>query len=298
MTGYVLSVIIGNLLTTVFLVVTARLWRAFRVRKISRRCLRELLFYSLPMIPTTVCWLITDLSDRYMVTYWCGEAVNGVYAAAYKIPTIINLLSGIFMQAWQFSAVAASSSEEECVDFYSRVWRGFLSVIFIGAGFLVLSSGVMTVILLNAAYRDAWRYMPTLIVSVAIEALVSFLATVYMVRKKTLHSFLTAMLGAIGNVILNLILIPRIGALGAAIATLASYAVVFAVRLPDATRIIRFRIEARRLFANLVLLLAAAFLMTFGGSLRALWALLPVLALIILNAPALLQTLKHILCRR
>lgn len=297
-TGYVLSVIIGNLLTTLFLVVTARLWRAFHVRKISRRCLRELLFYSLPMIPTTVCWLITDLSDRYMVTYWCGEAVNGVYAAAYKIPTIINLLSGIFMQAWQFSAVAASSSEEECVDFYSRVWRGFLSVIFIGAGFLVLSSGVMTVILLNAAYRDAWRYMPTLIASVAIEALVSFLATVYMVRKKTLHSFLTAMLGAVGNVILNLILIPRIGALGAAIATLASYALVFAVRLPDATRIIRFRIEARRLFANLVLLLAAAFLMTFGGSLRALWALLPVLVLIILNAPALLQTLKHILRRR
>ena len=139
-TGYVLSTVVGNLLTTAFLVVSARLWRVFRLSHVSRTAMRELFRFSLPMVPTTICWLITDLSDRYLVSWFCGEAVNGVYSAAYKIPTIVNLVSGIFMQAWQFSAVVQSADGEECSRFYSQVFRGFLSVIFIGSGGLILLS--------------------------------------------------------------------------------------------------------------------------------------------------------------
>jgi Na+-driven multidrug efflux pump len=139
-TGYVLSVILGNLITTVFLAVVARLDRVFSIRAVNRRLMKELLWFSLPMVPTTVCWLITDLSDRYMVTYFCGDAINGIYSAAYKIPTVITLVSSIFMQAWQFSAVAESSDETECGAFYSKVFRGYLSVITIGTAGLIFFS--------------------------------------------------------------------------------------------------------------------------------------------------------------
>ncbi|MBQ8212733.1 MAG: oligosaccharide flippase family protein [Clostridia bacterium] len=296
--GYVLSVIVGNLITTVFLVVCAKLWRVFRLSSISRRMMKELMWFSLPMIPTTVCWLITDLSDRYMVTYFCGEAVNGVYSAAYKIPTIVTLVSSIFMQAWQFSAVASSSDEEGCKSFYSEVFRGFLSLIFIGAAGLILLSRVLTSLLLNSAYFEAWQYMPTLLCAAAFEAIVSFLATVYMVRKKSMHSFLTAMIGTVANVALNLLLIPVYGALGAAIATMAAYALVLIARLIDAPRMIRFRLYLPRLCVNAVLLLAAAAVMTLDPPGRLLWALLLTLAITAINAPALLSALKRLVARR
>ena len=112
--GYVLSVIVGNLLTTVFIIVRAKLWRVFSFGSIDRRLMRDLLRFSLPIIPTTLCWLITDLSDRAMVTYFWDESVNGIYAAAYKIPTIVNLVAGIFLQAWQFSAVSEEKDAEAC----------------------------------------------------------------------------------------------------------------------------------------------------------------------------------------
>ena len=294
-TGYVLSVIVGNLLTTAFLVVAAKLWRVFSLRAVDRRLMKELLVFSLPMVPTTVCWLITDLSDRYMVTYFCGEAVNGVYSAAYKLPTVINLVSGIFMQAWQFSAVAQSSDDEACKRFYSDVFRGFLSVIFIGAAGLILFSRELTAILLNSAYADAARYMPTLISAAAIEAVVAFLATVYMVRKKTMHSFLTAMLGALLNVLLNLCLIPVWGALGAAIATLIGYGAVLIARLIDAPRMIRFRLYLPRLTVSLLLLLGAAALMTLAPK-YGFWGALPIFAAIVaINTPALLKGLRGLL---
>lgn len=294
-TGYVLSVIAGNLVTTVFLVCAARLWNAFRFSNIKKELIKELLWFSLPLVPTTVCWLITDLSDRYMVTYFCGANENGIYSAAYKIPTIINLVSGIFLQAWQFSAVAESSNEEECKEFYSRVFRGFLSVIMIGTAGLILFSRFLSGLLLNSAYFEAWRYMPTLLCAAAIEAVVAFLATVYMVRKKSMHSFVTAMVGTLANLLLNFLLIPRIGALGAALATMASYFAVMLVRLFDVRRMIPFRLCLPRLCISSILLTLAVVAMTCEIPGRLLWTAGLTLLIVALNAPALWDSLKGIL---
>ena len=63
-TGYVLSVIVGNILTTVFLVIAAKLWRVFSWKRIQKGLMLEMLRFCAPLIPTTVCWLITDISAR------------------------------------------------------------------------------------------------------------------------------------------------------------------------------------------------------------------------------------------
>lgn len=65
-----------------------------------------MLRYAIPMIPTTLLWWIVSVSDRYIITYMLGADANGLYAAAYKIPTIVVLVSTIFMDAWQVSAVS------------------------------------------------------------------------------------------------------------------------------------------------------------------------------------------------
>lgn len=293
--GYVLSVVAGNAITVVFLLFTAKLWRVFSPRSIRKQMMWNILRFSLPLVPTTVCWLITDLSDRYMVTYFYDADVTGIYSAAYKIPTLVNIASGIFMQAWQFSAVAESSDEIGAKRFYSQVFRGFLSVIFIGSAGLVLLSRMLTDVLLNGAYHGAAEYMPTLLCAVAMEAIVSFLATVYMVRKLSMHSFLTAMVGTVANIVLNFVLIPTVGPLGAAIATMASYGVVLAIRLIDVHRIMRFRLYLPRLIASILLLLVAAALMTYAPTGRFLWTLIPTCAIVALNAPALLSAAKALL---
>ncbi|MBQ3013901.1 MAG: oligosaccharide flippase family protein [Clostridia bacterium] len=296
--GYVLSVIVGNLITTAFIVMRAKLWRVFSIQNVDRRLMKDLLRFSLPMIPTTLCWLITDLSDRAMVTYFWGESVNGVYAAAYKIPTIVNLVAGVFLQAWQFSAVSEEKDETACSHFYSRVWEGFLSVIMIGGAGLILLSRFLSKLLLNVTFFEAWRYMPTLLCAAALEALVSFLASVYLVRKKSSHSFVTALVGALANIALNLWLIPAIGALGAAIATLASYALVLVLRMIDAPRIIPFKLCLPRLCISVALLLGAAAIMTLDVKGRILWTLLCTLVICAINAPALLKGLRAIVAKR
>ena len=296
--GYILSVIVGNLLTTIFIVCCAKLWKAFSFASIDRKLMKDLLLFSLPMIPATLCWIITNLSDRVMVTYFCGESVNGLYAAAYKIPTIVNLVAGIFLQAWQFSAVNEEEDPVECSRFYSRVWEAFLSVIMIGSAGLILFSRFLTKLLLNVAFFDAWKYMPTLLCAVALEALVSFLASIYLVRKKSSHSFVTALVGAIANIALNLWLIPIIGALGAAIATLASYAIVLVLRMFDTQRMIPFKLCFSRLCISTLLLFGAAAITTLDVTGRFWWTFLCAVAICAINAPALLKGLRAIVAKR
>ena len=69
-----------------------------------------------------------------MVTGFISESANGIYAVSYKLPTILTLVSGIFMEAWQFSAVSESVGDRrEHTRFFSRVWCAFQAVMFLAA---------------------------------------------------------------------------------------------------------------------------------------------------------------------
>lgn len=292
-TGYVLSVVAGNFVTTVFLILVGKLYRVFHWRKVKRSLLGELLRFSLPLVPTTVCWMITNLSDRYMVTYFCGGEANGIYSAAYKIPTIVTLLSGIFMQAWQFSAIAAEEDPAESKRFFNKVFSSFTALASICSGGLILLSGFLTKLLLASPYHDAWYYMPTLLCAAAFEAMVSFLATVYLVKKKPSHSLVTALSGAILNVILNLVLIPKFGPLGAAFATMLAYGFVLILRMIDAPRMMGFSTSPIQLLLCTLLLFGEAWLMTTDLTLKPLFAGLVLIGLILVNVKPLLSVARE-----
>ena len=67
-----------------------------------------MLTYCVPLIPTAVFWWIMGVSDRYLVKWFVESDANGIYAVAYKIPTILTILATVFMDAWQLSAIAES----------------------------------------------------------------------------------------------------------------------------------------------------------------------------------------------
>lgn len=239
--GYVLSVVIADTLMTLFLFLYARLYRDIRPSRFRWQTARILLSYSIPMIPTTIFWWITSVSDRYLVNAICGDTINGLYSAAYKIPTLLTLLCTVFIEAWQLSAVCDSEQQSERIPFFSQVFRGFQGLMFLACSVLIAFSQIGTKILFADAYFDAWVYIPVLLIATVYSALVTYFGSVYFVAKKSILSFLTAMLGAVTNILLNLILIPEYGAQGAAIATFVSYFVVYILRAVNTRRHLPFR---------------------------------------------------------
>ena len=263
-TGYVLSVIVADTLCTLFLIIKERLLGVITLKP-DLSVIKPLLKYSIPLIPSTVFWWITSVSDRYMVSGMIGSDVNGIYTVSYKLPTLLTLVSSIFMQAWQFSAVTESENgEEEHREFFSQVWRSFQAVMFL-AGSAVIAFAKPAIRLLTAQdYYSAWQYVPLLSASMVFTAFVSFTGTVYVVKKKSGVSFLTALLGAISNILLNLILIPSpLGAQGAALATVASYFLVFAVRCFNIKKYIPFKLYGGRIILNSIIIFLQSAVMIF-----------------------------------
>lgn len=251
LTGYVLSVVLADFLCTVFLFVKEKLWLQFTPHP-RKKAFIKMLKYSIPLIPTTVFWWITSVSDRYMVNGYIGDTANGIYAVSYKIPTILTIVSSVFMQAWQFSAVVESHGDEkEHAEFFGGVWRSFQAVMFLaGSGIIALAKPAIK-ILSAAEYYEAWKYVPVLSLSMVFTAFTSFLGTVYVVTKQSGISFLTAMAGAAINIALNFVLIPSpLGVQGAAIATFISYFAVFLIRAANSRKYIRFKLYGGSVAAN------------------------------------------------
>jgi O-antigen/teichoic acid export membrane protein len=263
-TGYVLSVAAANLLCTVYLIWREKLWRRLVLH--PRRALaREMLRYSIPLIPTTVFWWITSVSDRYMVTASLGSRANGLYSVAYKIPTVVTILSSVFLDAWQLSAVTEAQGDRDAhTRFYSQVWRAFFPAIFLcGAGIIALSRPAIG-LLAAGSYAEAWVYIPLLALAMVFASFSSFLGSVYVVAQKSVLSFRTAMVGAVLNIVLNLVLIPSpLGVQGAAVATFSSYFVVFLIRAVSARRLIPFRLFARSVVAGSLILAAQTAFIVF-----------------------------------
>ncbi|MBO5883779.1 MAG: polysaccharide biosynthesis C-terminal domain-containing protein [Clostridia bacterium] len=258
--GYVLSVVIADLTVTLFLVLGARLWRCYSPKAFDRQKAAEMLRFSIPFIPTTMMWLITSASDRYIVSAYAGTAENGLYAVAYKIPTLITLVCTVFIEAWQFSTVRDSGKEDRS-EFFGNVYKYFVGIIFMGSSLLVATSKIFTRLLLDESYYSSWQYVPPLTVALVFSSLVAFLGSVYFVEKKSVMSMLTAMAGALVNVVLNFVLIPDHGAMGAAMATVISYMAVYAIRAYDTREYLKFDMNTLKVIVNTILLSAQALLM-------------------------------------
>ncbi len=275
-TGFVLSTVVADGLTTLFLVFYAKVWRDFKPKTISRKVIFPMLRFCLPLIPTTVFWWITGVSDRYLVAEICSDAENGLYAAAYKVPTLLIYVVSIFDSAWKLSVSEEDDDPEESRRFFSRIWRLYTTMAFVGGAGLILFCRLFGYVLYADAFRDAWVYIPVLTVATVFTALDTFLGSAYYQSKRTVGSMLTAMCGAGVNIVLNLTMIPYWGGMGASIATFISYFLVFLIRLGTVHKLVAFDRQILRNLCNTVLLCVLALTVTmthptYGGENPMLW---------------------------
>ncbi|MBQ8408348.1 MAG: polysaccharide biosynthesis C-terminal domain-containing protein [Clostridia bacterium] len=282
--GYVLSIVLADFLTTLFVFFAARLYRAFHPTKISGSVMKDLLRFCLPLVPSTVFWWITSVSDRYMVAYMRSEFENGLYTAAYKIPALLTYVVTIFNDAWRLSAVSESEDREKCAEFYSQIYKYYIAAMFVGGGILSVGAQIFAKILFADSYFVAWIFIPALSAATIFTALDTFLGSVYFTVKKTSMSLWTSLIGAVTNVILNLIMIPDWGALGASIATFVSYFLVYIIRAATMGRFMRFRMYHGKLAINTVFMIAIASLMTWYGYSNQVYGLYAAIAVLLVSA--------------
>ena len=143
--GYLLAIISGDLTSVLFLLFTGRLWNYVELKGINKKLWRQMLNFSLPMIPAQISFWIINASDLFFVREMCegldgrtGNAWSGLLSTGYFLPTILTTLGLIFYDAWQLSAV---TEEEGRARFFTQIFRTYSSVLLRGGHYLAVPPG-------------------------------------------------------------------------------------------------------------------------------------------------------------
>ncbi|MGL5972847.1 MAG: oligosaccharide flippase family protein [Oscillospiraceae bacterium] len=293
--GYVLAIVVSDFLSIIFLVLISSIYKYFKPKKLNLSVSKDMLKYCIPLIPTTIFWWIINVSDRFIVYNVVDASANGLYAVSYKIPTFIVLLSGIFIDAWQMSAVTESENRSQ---FFSNVFDMYKSVIFIAVSGLIMTSKFVTTVLVSKAFYESWEYVPVLVIATGFSCMVTFLGSVYMIDKKSILSLITIIVGGVINIFLNFVFTPKFGVQGAAVATFISFFVVFLLRIVSTRKIVKIKVNFITFSLSVCLVILQSYIMVSELNNWIVYQLLIFIFVLFLNIDAILKNLKKMLSRR
>ncbi|MDN3954784.1 lipopolysaccharide biosynthesis protein [Sporolactobacillus laevolacticus] len=280
--GYILSLIIADLFSCLTILFAGTILPNLSIRKVSFASVKEMLVYSIPLIPNSLMWWVMGVSDRYLIAYFIGISANGLYAVANKIPSILSVVNTVFFQAWQMSAIeeAASTSKSK---FYTDIFRFLSTLMLLVTSLLLVSLKFILHYCVSAEYYSAWKYVPFLLLGVVFSSFSGFLGTNYIAAKKTFGVFRTSVIGALLNLIVNLILIPTVGVNGASLATMLSFLVMWVLRVIDTKDFVTIDIKLTNFLSGFIIIMAQVGIMFMNPPLELLWQSLLFLSLLIVS---------------
>lgn len=246
--GYLKAYIIANFITASYAFVVGNVKEVLKHFQLNRRLTFEMLKYSVVLIPNVFMWWIMNSADRIIVTMFLGAASNGIFAIAYKIPSLMSTVAGIFNQAWSYSAIREDNSDD--IEKYTNsVYSGLFFVVSgCALGMMMILKPFLS-IYVSDAYFIAWKYAPFLIIGFVFQTLSTFLSTPYTVNKDSKGFLLSATTGAITNITLNVLLVFRFGIYGVAFATCIGYIVVFLYRMVDTRKYVHVYVFDKKYLA-------------------------------------------------
>lgn len=256
--GYLIALVAGNVFRCICLAGACKIWKAIAFGKMRKKTAWRMLKYCLPMIPNNLFWWINSSIDKYFLTAMTTLSAVGLYSAATKIPTIGNTAVSVFNSAWRLSAFKEDASKNKN-EFFHSVYDLFCFVMIIVTLGIIVFVRLLALILFSKEFYQAWMIVPPLMVGFYFNSINTFIGSMFLGAKMTKTLFTTTAYGAASNVILNFLFIPRMGIIGAAVATMMSNAIVSAVRFIQAKRWMGFSVSWPKqiLTAGTALFLAA-----------------------------------------
>lgn len=264
--GYILSLIIANLVSTVYLFTVSKGFKKIQQSSFNFVILKDMIRFSVPIVPNTAMWWIISGSTRYFVLYFVGTSGNGLYAVANKIPSIISMITGIFTQAWQLSSFEEYKSNDKDT-FYSRIFNIYYVLLFVsGSALLVVLKPLLNNLVDNTFYQS-WEIAPMLIFAVIYQSFSSFLGTNYTASKNTKGTFTTSVYAGIVSLISNIIFIPLFGVVGAGISSALSFLCMCMLRFIDTKKFVKINVNIPSfLLSNVIYIFQTILLFIMDGN--------------------------------
>ncbi|MBA7594047.1 hypothetical protein ES703_00983 [subsurface metagenome] len=233
----------------VLLVTSAFVYIYSRGIKFSFASLKSMLAYSLPLIPTSLFFWGRGMLDRLLfIPLYLTHTDVGIFAFALNFHNIVSFILVVPLSLAWLPYAFSVKEQPDLPDIISRVLTYFL---FLAGWALVILGGAASEILRLIAKRpEYWQgapLVPLLVLGVYLYAVYLILGTACHLQRKTIYFTLVTFIGAGVAVGANVILLPRIGLLGAAIASAASYGAMALSMFFFSRRLMKIPFETKRI---------------------------------------------------
>lgn len=262
--GFVYAKISALFIDLIFLITASKAYRALR-SGVNFLYVKEMLHFGAPLIPNSVMWWISTASDRYLLSVMVGLSSVGIYSVATKFPIILAQMSTVFFKSWQASAIDQDSAKDSD-EYHTKIFNGYATLLFLIASSILVVIKPLMELMVSADFYSAWKYIPFLLIASIFSALGGFLGINYNVSKDTKRALFSTVFAAITNIVLNVILIPYYSIMGASIATLISFFVLFAIRIYETPRYKNIKFNYKLLFLLLAVFVIQTIILFFDIS--------------------------------
>ncbi len=202
-------------------------WRRLSLR-FDRGLLRRLLRFGLPTMPAEASLYLLNFVDRIIIVRTLGLAEAGLYSLAVKFAQAVNVLVRGFQLAWPPLAYSIRDDGEA-----RRAYATVVTLFVAGCAFVVTGMWLFSRWIVRALaapeFFGSYKAIGLISTAVTLYALYMVLVVILGRTGRTEFNLPAALAALAANVVLNLLLVPPLGIVGAGLALLASYLLVLAL---------------------------------------------------------------------
>ncbi|MGB5664106.1 lipopolysaccharide biosynthesis protein [Eudoraea sp.] len=175
---------------------------------------KELLNYSFPLVLNAMSLWMNNQSSKYIIASFLTLSANGIYAIAFKIAYVIQILNRIFYYSFQ-DKMFAIYGKDGFKDYFEKTFNTYSGLLFSILYLLISTQKILLPFIIDTDFLEATRYIPILALGVVFMSLASILGIIYQCEKKNMHAFKTSLVSGLLIVATGFLFIPKYQLYGA-----------------------------------------------------------------------------------
>ena len=245
-----LSLLIAEVIQSVYLTIKFRMTRYFSPKNFDRKVLLQLFKYGVPLIGVSATNWILNVSDRYVIEYFYSSHEVGLYSYSYNIASsVISLVTQFLLlgaypniiKAWEDDGKQkAIKMIKEYLTIYMLIVVPFcLGIMCVGKQFFEAFT--------NERYWGGYVNFIITGFGIAVLGLTAYTNKVWELKKKTIATLLLSLVAALSNIALNIWLIPKYGYVFGSVTTLISYVIYLVLSVLFSRRYMKLEVDWSRI---------------------------------------------------
>jgi O-antigen/teichoic acid export membrane protein len=246
----VITILVANgtvdLLKAIIVFLRLKGYRYINLGKVSKDTFDVMIKYGFPLIGLSLTLFVLNISDRYVIIYFCGRDVSGIYTANYSLASAVYTMMMMGIMRAVYPNLLEAWGKKDLIktkDILSSGVRYYLLICIPATVGLVMLAEPISKICLGGEYKGGYEVIGWASVGMLFFGLSEYCNKAWELNATTKVILINSLISGLVNLVLNIILVPIYGYRVAAISTMISFALYFIISFTGAKKVLIWKLK-------------------------------------------------------